>query len=141
MGLVSTTVLLLGMGAGSLGWSDHIAAHYAPGLFERVAARRNLPAVSCYIASPEHAIGAWLLVEGARTNVRRRCLVADTSEPWDRPRHLAQRLVELDADSALVICGSLALANRDCPVRVSDFYLVNGSASWRVPTSSIHRGM
>jgi hypothetical protein len=106
------------LGAGSLGWSDHIAAHYAPGYFGRVALYRQLPKADCYVASPQHAIGSWLLIEGVKTGVRRRCLVADTSQPWDRQRHVRMRLIELDYASAGAICGSTRLPNRDCPVRV-----------------------
>ena len=119
MGLVAKLAIILGMGMGSMGWSDHIAAHYAPGHFARVAARRQLPDAPCYVASPQHPIGSWLLVEGVKTGVRRLCLVADTSQPWDRPRHLRMHLIELDYASARAICGSTRLANRDCPVRVS----------------------
>ncbi len=119
MGLVAKVLLSFCLGAGSLDWSDHIAAHYAPGHFARVAARRQLPTADCYVASPTYKIGSWLLVEGVRTGIRRRCLVADTSQPWDRARHLRTRLIELDYDSARAICGSTRLANRDCPVRVS----------------------
>ena len=119
VGLVAKVLMSFCVGAGSFGWSDHIAAHYAPGYFARVAAHRQLPSASCYVASPSHDIGVWLLVEGVNTGVRRRCLVADTSQPWDRPHHLRLRLIELDYDSAGAICGSTRLPNRDCPVRVS----------------------
>ena len=118
MGLVAKVLMSLCLGAGSLGWSDHIAAHYAPGYFARVALYRQLPKADCYVASPQHAIGSWLLVEGVKTGVRRRCLVADTSQPWDRQRHVRLRLIELDYASAGAICGSTRLPNRDCPVRV-----------------------
>ena len=118
VGLVAKVLMSLCLGAGSLGWSDHIAAHYAPGYFARVAMRRQLPQATCYVASPQHDIGSWLLVEGVKTGVRRRCLVADTSQPWDYERHVRMRLIELDYDSAGAICGSTRLPNRDCPVRV-----------------------
>jgi hypothetical protein len=118
MGLICQAAVILGVGVG--GWESGIAAHYAPGLFAQVAERRGLPPAGCYVSSPwsdRHPIGAWLLVEGTNTKVRRRCLVADTSEPWDRPRHLRARLIELDYASARAICGSVQLANRECPVR------------------------
>jgi hypothetical protein len=118
MGLVAKVLMSLCLGAGSFDWSDHIAAHYAPGHFARVAMRRQLPVAACYVASPSHEIGSWLLVEGVRTGIARRCLVADTSQPWDRARHLRTRLIELDYASAGAICGSTRLPNRDCPVRV-----------------------
>jgi hypothetical protein len=120
------------LGAGSLGWSDHIAAHYAPGYFARVAMRRQLPQATCYVASPQHDIGSWLLVEGVKTGVRRRCLVADTSQPWDRQRHVRTRLIELDYDSAGAICGSTRLPNRDCPVRVGSTQSIGQNSRSRV---------
>jgi hypothetical protein len=131
VGLVAKMLMSFCLGAGSLVWSDHIAAHYAPGYFARVAARRQLPSAPCYVASPSHDIGSWLLVEGVRTGVQRLCLVADTSQPWDRARHLRARLIELDYDSARAICGSTRLPNRDCPVRVRK------PLSWPTPNKTM----
>jgi hypothetical protein len=119
MGLVTKLAVVWGMGMGSMGWSGHIAAHYAPGVFVRVEMVRGLPHAACNFASPTHPIGAWRSVEGVRTGVRLRCRVSDTSQPEHRRRHLDLRLIELDYDSARAICGSTRLANRDCPVRVS----------------------
>jgi hypothetical protein len=119
MGLVTKLAVVLGMGMGSMNWSDHIAAHYAPGVFLRVEIARGLPHATCNFASPTLAIGAWRWIEGVRTGVRLRCRVSDTSQPQHRGRHLALHLIELDYESTRAICGSTRLANRDCPVRVS----------------------
>jgi hypothetical protein len=39
--------------------------------------------------------------------------------PKDRARHIRTKLIELDYHSARAICGSVKLANRDCPIIVS----------------------
>lgn len=96
-----------------------IAAHYAPGVMERVSLNRGMPIVSCMIASPRHPIGTWVIVEGLNTGKRLRCRVTDTSAPEDKRRHLAQGLFELGWANTVDLCGSTRLRNRDCPIRVS----------------------
>lgn len=117
-GLVVKAVLLLSIGTG--GWHDGIAAHYAPGLFQRVAARRGLPTdAGCYISSDWHDIGQWVVVYGRNTGRFVHCLVADVSHPRDRERHMRASLFEVDFRAALTLCGSTRLPNRQCPIRVS----------------------
>lgn len=116
-GLVVKMALVLGMGVG--GWQDGIAAHYSPGLFERVAARRGLPSAECYISSDWHPLGTFVLVYGGNTRASLVCQVTDVSQPRDRRRHARDRLFEIDFHSAAVLCGSTELRNRDCPVQVS----------------------
>lgn len=125
MGLVVKLALLLSLGAGSVGWSDGYAVGYAPGKMERVAARRGIEAQPCMVAwtvARDSDVGErWLLVEGARTGVRRRCLVVDLPERRDRP-NLVQRgiLVELDYQSSRAICGKRWQGKAtECPVQVS----------------------
>jgi hypothetical protein len=101
------------------GWHHGIAAHYSPGLFDRVAAYRGLPAADCYISSDWHAIGDYVLVYGVNTEQTLVCLVADVSQPRDRKRHMRQGLFEVDFHAARVLCGRTDLPNRQCPIRVS----------------------
>jgi len=100
-------------------WYDGIAAHYAPGVMERVSRNRGLLIVGCMIASPRHKIGQWVIVEGRNTGKRLRCRVTDTSAPVDKARHLRTGLFELDFRSAIALCGSSKLPNRQCPIRVT----------------------
>ena len=116
VGLVVKLVFLLSVG---VGWHDGIAAHYSPHLFERVAQRRGLPRADCFISSDWHAIGEWVVVHGRNTGRTLTCLVADVSRPRDRERHMRAGLFEVDAGSAIKLCGSLKLPNRQCPIRVS----------------------
>lgn len=140
MGLVAQLTMVLALGVGNVS-TDGYAAHYADGLFERVAIRRGLPAASCYISSDWHAIGEWVLVDGLRTGQRLRCLVADVSQPRDRARHLRARLFEVDFHSASVLCGSTKLPNRQCPIRVSPSSLARrGPSSSRSFATLLMRG-
>jgi hypothetical protein len=97
---------------------EGIAAHYDPGLMERVSRNRHMPIVDCMFASPLWKMGSWWKITGVKTGKSRICRVTDTSQDRDRARHIRTHLVELDHDSAASICGSLRLANRDCPVRI-----------------------
>src|SRR6266498_494279 len=115
MSLASKLALILYLAGG---WEDGYATHYSRGVFERVERNRGLPHVACNISSPRHPIGTWLLVEGVKTDKRLTCRVSDTSQPWDRPRHLRTRLFELDYYSAQIICGKWWRSRwLDCPVR------------------------
>lgn len=123
MGLVATAALALTLGAGPLQGYDGIAAHYAPWpsshSMEQVAINRGMPIVGCMIASPRHAIGQWVIVEGRNTGKRLRCRVTDTSKPVDWQRHMDEGLFELGYGVTEDLCGSTRLRNDECPVRVS----------------------
>lgn len=129
-GLAATAALIWALGAqphpytaqtarGSDQWYEGIAAHYAPGVMERVSRNRGMAIVPCMIASPRHEIGTWVIVEGINTGKRLRCRVTDTSAPQDRARHLRTGLFELGWANTMDLCGSTKLRNRDCPVRVT----------------------
>lgn len=115
-GLVVQAALALALGAGSY---DGIAAHYAPGVMERVSLNRGMPIVECMIASPRHTIGQWVIVEGVNTGRRLRCRVTDTSQPQDKTRHLDAGLFELGWANTMELCGSTRLRNDECRIRVS----------------------
>jgi len=90
----------------------------------RVARNRGIAPQPCMVAWT-HADDAdmgrtWLLVEGVRTGVRKRCLVVDLPHPRDRPNLMRRGiLVELDARSSLAICPpGWDGAARLCAVRV-----------------------
>lgn len=91
---------------------------YAPGVMERVSNTRGLPVVSCMAAHPTQPIGAWLTITNRQTGVSLLCRVTDTSEPWDRPRHIKTGLIELDYASAKALCGARWTGNsRECKIR------------------------
>lgn len=119
MGLAATAALALTLGAGPLQGYDGIAAHYAPQVMEQVAINRGLSIVACMIASPRHAIGQWVIVEGRNTGKRLRCRVTDTSRPVDWRRHMDSGLFELGWANTIELCGSTRLRNDECPIRVS----------------------
>lgn len=115
-GLVAQAALILALGAGSY---DGIAAHYAPGVMERVSLNRGMSIVACMIASPRHTIGQWVIVEGLNTGKRLHCRVTDTSRPQDWQRHLDEGLFELGWANTIDVCGSTRLRNDECRIRVS----------------------
>lgn len=122
MGLASAA-LVLALGIGSGGWDHRITAHYRAGKMLEVVQYRNahgwaIPDAQCYIAHPTIPLGEWVQVQGMNTGKVLRCMVADTSQPWDRDRHIRTRLVEVDFWSALILCGSTKLRNDECPTRV-----------------------
>lgn len=119
VGGLASAALILALGAGQFGgWEGRIAAHYDKGLMDRVARSRGIQPTPCMLASPLHPIGAWIEVWGLNTGERQRCQVVDTSQPWDRARHIRAGLVELRFESALALCGSTKLRNDECPVRI-----------------------
>lgn len=116
MGLIAQAVLAFALGVS--GWTEGRATLYAPGKMERVAAYRSMSVVPCMVAHPTQPIGSWLLVIGQQTGTRLTCRVTDTSQPWDRARHIRTGLIELDHDSALRICPPGWTGNsRECPIR------------------------
>lgn len=119
MGLAAMAALALALGAGPIHGYDGIAAHYAPGVMERVALNRGIPIVGCMIASPRHDIGQWVIVEGANTGKRLRCRVTDTSRPVDWQRHMDTGLFELGYTVTDDLCGSARLRNDECRVTVT----------------------
>jgi hypothetical protein len=102
---------------------EGFAPHYAPGVMERVARHRHLEQTACMVASPTQPIGSWVWVYGKQTGALLHCKVVDTSETRDRPRHLrTRRYVELDFQSAKIICGSTRDRPERCPVVVVRIY-------------------
>jgi hypothetical protein len=97
---------------------EGIAAHYDPGLMERVSRNRHMPIVGCMFASPIWKMGSWWRITGVKTGKSRICRATDTSMPKDRARHIRTHLIELNFNAAREICGSTRLANRECPVRI-----------------------
>ncbi len=95
------------------------AAHYRPGLMERVAANRGIPPASCMVASHRLPLARSIVVLGQRTGVSRRCTVVDICAPKDCPRIKARGIVvELDYQSNRAICGATREPPRYCPVTV-----------------------
>jgi hypothetical protein len=95
------------------------AAHYGPGVMERVARKRKMPIVSCMISSPTLLIGTWVYVRGQNTNTILHCRVTDVSAPKDKKRHIhAQLIAELNYGATINICGSTKLANKECPISI-----------------------
>ena len=95
------------------------APHYAPGLMNKVAARRGLEPAACMVSSPRYPVGAWVYVWGVDTKVLRHCLVADVSHPAHRAGHLARGIeVELSYENAREVCGETTGPSRDCPIVV-----------------------
>jgi hypothetical protein len=116
VGLIAQLALVLSLGA--TGWTEGRATLYAPGKMERVAALRSMSVVPCMVAHPSRPIGTWLWVIGRQTGVMLKCRVTDTSQPWDRARHMRTGLIELDYASAKAICPKGWTGNsRECEVR------------------------
>ena len=99
------------------------AAHYRPGLMEKVSKRRGMPVVRCMVASPHHKLGAWVLVRSTKNKQERKCRVTDVPRKSDRPALIRRNIVvELDYKSAKVLCGikyAGHLPPRACPVIVT----------------------
>ncbi len=130
--------MALHMGDGPGPWTGHYTAHYSKGLMERVAQKRHLPLSDCYMASPDIPIGTPVEVVGLNTGLGAICIVADTSQPWDKSRHqrTCQRdrrgrpiifrlksgeeircsgLIEINWGITKRLCGSTTLRNDECP--------------------------
>lgn len=122
MGLASAALVVLALGVGGP-WERHTTAHYAPGLMERVAAKRGLPSSRCYIASPTIPIGTRVQVKGLNTGKTLLCYVADTSARQDRARHIRAGLIEVGYDEAEALCGSTKLRNDECVTLVRVLWL------------------
>lgn len=96
------------------------AAHYRPGLMERVARRRGLPKTECMIASPFYELGSWVQVRSEKYDQVLRCRVTDVPQP--RHRALLKKrtiVVELDFASAKTLCNIKRVGQeppRACPV-------------------------
>lgn len=96
------------------------AAHYRPGLMERVAQRRNMPQTPCMVATPYFALGSWVRVQSRKNGRTLRCRVTDVPQP----RHLPQLrkrniVVELNFASARTLCNIQRSGQeppRACPV-------------------------
>lgn len=98
-----------------------IAAHYAPNVMEKRAIARRLPIVSCMISSPVLVIGTWVDLANAQGDYEH-ARVTDTSQPWDRARHIAAQQIELDWNCAKRLCHIKRVGQkrpRDCPLHLS----------------------
>jgi hypothetical protein len=96
------------------------ATRYDPGVMERVARYRGIELTGCGMAIDNHRPGSFVMVHGVKTGVRRLCRVVDWSKPRDKARHVRNRLLELDHESQLRICGKAVQMSgwRECPVLI-----------------------
>ena len=97
------------------------APRYAPGVMERVARNRDLPAVECMVSSPYYEVGTWVWVWGKNTYSLHYCRVTDISAPKDRDRHIrTKRIIEVGYSEAIKICGIEYINDRPekCPITV-----------------------
>ncbi len=82
------------------------AAHYRPGLMEKVARQRGLEVVACMVASPHHKIGVWLSIHSPKRKQTLKCRVTDVPQKAHRPALIRKGIVvELDFESAKILCG------------------------------------
>ena len=82
------------------------AAHYRPGLMERVARVRGLAVVACMVASPHHRIGTWLSIHSPKRKKTLACRVTDIPKAHHRGALIKKGIVvELDFESAKILCG------------------------------------
>lgn len=99
------------------------AAHYRPGLMQRVARVRGMEIVACMVASPHHRIGTWLSITSAKRNKTLACRVTDVPKARHRAALIERKIVaELDFESAMILCGIKRPSERpprDCPVVVT----------------------
>ena len=96
------------------------AAHYRPGLMERVAQRRNMPQTPCMVATPYFKLGSWVRVQSRKNGRTLRCRVTDVPQPHHvstlRKRNI---VVELNFESARTLCNIQRSGQeppRACPV-------------------------
>ena len=104
------TAIALGITPAAIRADGHsrtgFAAHYRPGLMERVSRARGLEIVACMVASPYHRIGAWLTVHSPKRKQTLHCRVTDVPKARHRPALIRRGIVvELDFDSAKILCG------------------------------------
>jgi hypothetical protein len=108
------------------GWTEGRAVRYGPTVMARVALNRGIPWQPCMVAwtyAKDEDMGRkWLLVEGVKTGVRKRCLVVDLPQPRDKANLIKRGIVvELDARSSRAICPpGWDGAARLCAVRVKE---------------------
>lgn len=118
MALINILLALAILGGESM---DGVAPRYAPGLMERVVARRDLAPAACNVSSTYYPLGTWVYVWGQRTKVLRHCRVSDVSHPRDVARHRRTgRIIELGYTEAQSLCGYAAMDDPPtaCPVTV-----------------------
>ena len=97
------------------------AAHYSPGLMEKVAARRKMQRVDCMISSPWHPLNTWIRLESQKNGEVAYCRTTDVSAPVDKARHKRLQIIELDWVTAQRLCEVRRVAAqspRNCPVRI-----------------------
>jgi hypothetical protein len=108
-------LVALGLGQAMEGY----APRYAPGLMQRVAARRGIePAGRIAVSSAYYPLGTELWVWGVNTHVLRRAVIVDVSAQRDMARHRrTKRLIEIAHEDALALCGNMGRPT-ECPVIV-----------------------
>lgn len=98
------------------------AAHYRPGLMERVAQRRSMPQTACMVATPHFALGSWVRVQSRKNGRSLRCRVTDVPQPRHLPLLRKRNIVvELNFASARILCNIRRSGQeppRACPVIV-----------------------
>lgn len=97
------------------------AAHYRPGLMEKVAERRRMSQVPCMISSPWHSLNVWMSVKSERNGEMAICRTTDVSSPRDIAWHRRLQLIELDWNTATRLCAISRVAQRPpraCPVKI-----------------------
>jgi hypothetical protein len=96
-----------------------VAPHYAENVMERVADHRKMERAGCMVSSPIYSLGEWVYVYGVRTGALRYCRVTDVSQTRDRARHIRTgRIIEIDFENTLALCGSTRERPERCPVVV-----------------------
>jgi hypothetical protein len=82
------------------------AAHYSPGVMERVSRFRGMPVVGCMIASIHYPkLGTWVTVHSRKTGAVELCRVTDVTRKRDIPTMQRRNIVvELNFAAAKRLC-------------------------------------
>lgn len=110
----------------ALAYSTNGAAHYAPGVMERVARNRNMSVVDCMISSPYYGssyLGTWAVVTSNLTGESFKCRFTDVSNKKHIPMQIKRNiLIEVNWITAKRMC-KISTVNQEppsaCPVTLS----------------------
>lgn len=100
------------------------AAHYSPGLMQKVAKNRGIEPQDCMLSTDLFPLETQVYVESKidGVDVVLTCLVVDHSAPRDKARHLKNKLyAELDFGSARKVCNISKVSEkpwRQCPINI-----------------------